>query len=735
MASNTGKVMKQFIVFRHLANARNIVLFKLLALVLLPGSCQHSTKSSHRLEGDFSIVFDQQVYDSAVLLAVQALQQDIEHIFGEKPPIFSKLPEADTKTIVLIGSSIPGEMKQDGAHLEGEESHYGQVLVKGSKTYLIADGVGTRGLIYGVFTLSEDILGVPPMQLWANWQPPKEITIEDGATFHYPAPKVKWRVWFPNDRDLLVPWQTGSDDRYDVIMESLLRAKYNAIEGWHAIGRSNEFQPYETGKLYQKAREHGIRITGHHAMPFSGTLKEWQSLRLQYPDLQLPSQLSAYDTASLARFWKYSIETSIKNGLDPIWNIGFRGAGDVPFWKTFSDAPKSPVKRARIIQERLEQQVALLKKTTGQRDPDMRWTLYHENTHFVKDSLLLPPKDRNLAWVLVNDRRDHYPPSLVTNMKGLPPDQQYGYYYHFQFTSTGAHFAQAEGPAKLCDNLRYVSQNLGKAPSFVVFNVGNIREFITEITVGGKVLWHFELDPAKVLDEHFQQWFTTPNAHDVTDLYQDFIASYWQQKAPNIPGMSRQFIFQELRYRGAIESMLETIQKGEFNENPLYIRYEDTTYYNLDLDHLKAANQVEALIKATENCIKKLAQLEERAKIIRDRLATNRFFFDLHIKSQVTYMKYLNQSTRSLALAIKSTSLQERAALVDEGYKFFLRMRYVYGPLNDGIFSDWYYFAKEDGHSRFKSYADQGRILREPWVLKTDKTFRETIGGSLEDSD
>lgn len=58
---------------------------------------------------------------------------------------------------------------------------------------------------------------------------------------------------------------------------------------------------------------------------------------------------------------------------------------------------------------------------------------------------------------------------------------------NFQFTSTGAHLAAAEGPWKMEFNFRYVNSRRSLALSVV--NAGNLREFVMELSANASMMW------------------------------------------------------------------------------------------------------------------------------------------------------------------------------------------------------------------------------------------------------
>ena len=102
----------------------------------------------------------------------------------------------------------------------------------------------------------------------------------------------------------------------------------------------------------------------------------------------------------------------------------------------------------------------------------MRVTFYDELSDLLAKGYLRPPVGDNILWTFVAARRDHYPNDDIVSFD-TATRVKLGYYMNFQFTSTGAHLAAAEGPWKMEFNFRYVNSRRSLALSVV--NAGNLR--------------------------------------------------------------------------------------------------------------------------------------------------------------------------------------------------------------------------------------------------------------------
>jgi len=484
--------------------------------------------------------------------AVEDLQRDLQAVLGKESPVVSG------------ASSCPGIVVVEPGELPKPEAH--AIFARGG--CVVLQGADMRGTIYAIYAFSDHFLGVPPLWFWASWKAARKDSIEipAGSRLYFPPPYVRWRAWFPNDTDLLTPWKARSQENYEAFLETMLRLKMNTLEGEMMDGGSFD-HPYQAGREFRLARDRGFAVTGHHMRIFGSNYEHWDLYWNKIRRQEAPP-LTIANTKGLEDFWRYHIETGLREKFEMIWLIGFRGKTDNPFWTTFPDGPTTDAGRARVIQDMMARQVALLKETTGNPAPLMRVTLYNENSDFFAAGLLHPPPDPTLIWAFVAARRDHFP---AADVRGFRNDAQrpIGYYFNFQFTSSGAHLAQAEGPWKMERNYRMVNAISGRPLEFSVVNAGNIREFLLELSANARMMWDFEgYRTDAFLREYCSRYFGAENAERVAALYRDFYASYWTQKKPDLAGFDRQYVFQDMRYARALEQILAALPKGrDLNPN------------------------------------------------------------------------------------------------------------------------------------------------------------------------
>jgi hypothetical protein len=352
-----------------------------------------------------------------------------------------------------------------------------------------------------------------------------------------------------------------------------------------------------------------------------------------------------------------------------------------------------------VIAEMMARQVALLKELTHDSAPLARLTLYNENSDFFALGLLRPPDEPNLIWTFVAARRDHFP---AADVRGYRNDAKrpVGYYMNLQFTSSGAHLAQAEGPWKMEQNFRMVNDISRQRLELAVVNAGNIREFLLELSANAAMMNDFDGYRTDRFVERFcRQYFGAENAAAVAALYRGFYDAFWTQKRPDLPGFNRQYLFQDQRYARAIEELLNQLRKGR-NLNPLNERARDDAggYYRIVPADNDADNQVDAILHGTAASIDRLAPVVERADALLPMIPEQgRAFFNDNLRVQARFMLHLNRALQSVARAMAALPDQDRAV------QSLRAARQSVSAMRDVL--------REAEHDRFTGWYDSDRLF------------------------
>lgn len=647
-----------------------------------------------------------------VHIAVQDLQRDLEKVLGVPSPVVNSLAELRGRNAIVVAGA--GEMTKGfrDSSLQGTEAH--QVFVKNrdGNDHVVLQGTDMRGTIYAIYTFSEKFLSIPPLWFWTSWEtePMDSVDIPTDTKLVFGQPYVKWRAWFPNDRDLFSPWQQREPENYDAHLETMLRLKMNTLEGRLMDGEAWD-QPYTAGREARAARERGLAITGHHIFSFGSSIRDWDTYWQKIRE-QEPPATSINNVEALKEFWRYHIETSLRENMEVIWLIGFRGNRDIQFWAFYEDSPDTDAERGAVIERMMNEQVSLLKEITGDSSPPMRTTLYAEKSNLFAAGHLRPPAEPTLIWNFVAARRDHFPAPDLQAMD-VPDDRPLGYYMNFQFTSTGSHLAQAEGPWKMENNFRYVDGKKPRPLEFSVVNAGNIREHLLSLSANAAMMWDFQgYDTDAFLQAFCERYFDPEHAADVAALYRDFFYSYWQQMKPDFEGFPRQYLFQDMRYARTIEQLTAHFASG-YDPNPLKDRAAwvpiPGEYLRIVPEDNGADNQLQAIVNGTGASIEKLEKVVARAESLHDTLpAERRVFFNDNLRMQARFMLYLNKTLNAVTRAFMTLEAGAGSLTVDlitEAADNLQAARNTLGEAAHGKFTGWY-----DHDTKFKMNGLEDRI-------------------------
>ena len=265
---------------------------------------------------------------------------------------------------------------------------------------------------------------------------------------------------------------------------------------------------------------------------------------------------------------------------------------------------------------------------------------------------------------------------------------------NFQFTSTGAHLAPAEGPWKMEFNYRYVN---GKSPLFFsVVNAGNLREFLFNLSANAKMLWDFSAYSSDAFArEYAAQYFGEEYADKIAQLYKDFFYAYWEPKKADFPGgMERQYVFQDQRYARAIRYITNTF--FEYTPNPLpdlfgHERVPGRVFRVVPADN-NADNQVDAMLNGMTGSIPKFADVALRSeKLLRLIPEEKRIFFADNIAAYSGYMEHLSRSLQHYVLAYKHQA--DKKILLNNLNAAIREMEIARETLfatQHGVFKTWY---------------------------------------------
>lgn len=644
-------------------------------------------------------------------LAVETLCNDFKKVTGTTPEIVSSLEDAagNPALIIINRETNALEISEETLRpLDGFESH--RVYTDLSKKRIYLDGQDMRGAIYAVYTFDEHFLGVPPLWFWSSWVPRRkdQIEVPKDTDLFFKSPQVRYRSWLPNDTDLWSVWKELSQENKEAVYETMLRLKLNTMED-----AGLAYPGINEGMLLCK--KFGLVVTSHHIYMLNTTFMSWDKYWKNIRGMDKTPELRLSNLDKIIEFWEYGAKTVAESGVENIWNISFRGAGDQPFWIVFPDAPDTEPERAEVINRMLQIQMDILKKYAKEENPYVRITFYDEMADLVNAGLVHPPATENMIWTFCSGRRDHYPYSDIQQFNPETP-VKLGYYMNLQFTSTGSHLAPGEGPWKMEFNYRYVNS---KSPLYLsVVNSGNFREFLYTMTANAKMLWDYDTYSTDAWNRDYAaQYFGEEYADEIARLYKDYFYSFWTQRKPDFPGgMERQFIFHDQRHTRAIHYISETF--FDYDPNPLpdrfgYERVPGRVFRVVPEDN-GVDNQVDAVLKGMKESSEKFAGVTARCMEMMPKIAKEdqTFFYD-NLVAYSGFMEHLSKTLYHYTYAYKNR--EDKAARIehlDVAYKEMEKAR------------DALYKTK---HAAFEKWYDGERLLGLEGTLKTIERTRENL--------
>ena len=326
---------------------------------------------------------------------------------------------------------------------------------------------GDLGFIYAFNHISEKFLGVAPLWFWND----QKFTLRKqaeipAAEIKSPSCAVRYRGWFINDEVLINTWNAGGDNLtvWEMVFEALLRLGGNmVIPGTDKNSRVHRRQ----------ASDMGLWISHHHAEPLGAEM-----FSRAYPDL----------TASYGEhpekfrvLWTEGVLA--QKDMKVIWNLGFRGQGDRPFWLD-DDRFKTPESRGALISSIMKEQAEIVGAHV--RDPVFCANLYGEVMELYNEGHIALPdgtirvRADNGYGKMVSRRQDLHNPRVPA----LPDDKEraagpQGIYYHVSFYDLQA----ANHITMLPNSADFVSRELSGAfangaDDFLVVNCSNVKPHV-----------------------------------------------------------------------------------------------------------------------------------------------------------------------------------------------------------------------------------------------------------------
>ncbi|WP_353126729.1 sialate O-acetylesterase, partial [Parapedobacter pyrenivorans] len=274
---------------------------------------------------------------------------------------------------------------------------------------------------------------------------------------------------------------------------------------------------------------------------------------------------------------------------------------------------------------------------------------------------------------------------------------------------SGSHLAQAEGPRKMEQNFRMVDSLSGGNLVFSVVNAGNIREHLVELAANAEMMWNFDaFDSPSFYTAFANQYFGEEHGPAVAALYPAFFNSYWQQRKGDIPGFERQYLFQDMRYARAAETLLGDMENGAYRNNPFDNHALDDPdkgsagYFRVPSATGKDG-QLNAVLVGTATSIAKLENVTAEADRIYGQLTEGKRFFDDNLRGQAHFMLHLNRMLHQLTKAYQARrDNRDDAEFLRASLAEIIAAEGWLRRAEHGIFDEWYTHDTKFGLEKIK---------------------------------
>ena len=369
------------------------------------------------------------------------------------------------------------------------------------------------GFIYGLYEISRSFLGVRDFWFWMDQdlRLREPVVVPEGFSFAPAVFAVRYRGWFINDEVLLHAWSPDGDKDmpWEMAMETLLRCGGNmVIPGTDK--NSVKYRPLAAAR--------GLYITHHHAEPLGAEM-----FARAYPELEASYGLYPDKFRGL---WQEGIRA--QKDCKVIWNLGFRGQGDRPFWK---DDPRYSTDelRGRLLSELIRAQYDMVKA----QDPDAVCctNLYGEIMELNQKGFVELPEDVIRIWAdngygkMVSRRQGIHDPRVPSlpekNAAGL-----HGIYYHVSFYDLQAanHMTLLPCPPEaVAAELRQVLER--GADRFWIINSSNIKPHIYYLDLIAELWRKGTVSPEAHCRQYAERYYGADAGKAVAECIEDYFRS------------------------------------------------------------------------------------------------------------------------------------------------------------------------------------------------------------------
>jgi hypothetical protein len=384
---------------------------------------------------------------------------------------------------------------------------------------LLIRSADSLGCVYALLFISEHFLGVSSFWFWNNQHFTKRGSVNVSLrTWHSPSYAVRYRGWFVNDEVLIENWQTepGNREHWIMVFEALLRC------GGNMIIPGTDINSHKYRKL---AADMGLWITHHHAGPLGSDM-----FSRIYPD-EIPSY--SRNKELFESLWEQAVIE--QKGYKVIWNLGFRGQGDRPFWK---DDPNciTAEERGNVISDVIGRQYGMVKRYVE--NPVCCINLYGEIPELYRAGYLRLPDGVIKVWAdngygrMVSRRLGNDNPR-VHALPSAGDEGPHGIYFHCSFhdLQSSNHLTMSPNSADfLAAELEKALR--AKAENYWIINCGSVKPHVHMLDLIGEIWRTGRADVNEWRERYVRTYYGKNHAEAIAALFKEY-ALCTAQYGPN----------------------------------------------------------------------------------------------------------------------------------------------------------------------------------------------------------
>ncbi len=431
----------------------------------------------------------------AVLHAAKNLQKDFERVTGTLP---SMVDDIQAQTAIIIGTldspfikDMVSKGKIDAGQLVGLTEKYMITTVTdpadGINEALVITGSDRRGVVYGIYEISEQI-GVSPWYDWADVPVSRQqdLSIARG-TYTAGEPAVRYRGIFLNDEaPCLTGWvkhtygtDYGDHNFYERVFELILRLRGNFL--WPAMWDWAFYA--DDPENSRVADEMGVIMGTSHHEPMARNHQEWARRRGEYGAWNYASNKKVID-----RFFTEGIERA--KDTEDLITIGMRGDGDEAM---------SAEADVALLEKVIDNQRKIIRKVTrkpADQTPQV-WALYKEVQDYYDAGLRVPD---DVTILLSDDNWGDV--RRLPNAEELKRKGGWGMYYHVDYVGAprNSKWLNVTPVQNLWEQMQ-LTYSYG-VDRLWVLNVGDLKPMEYPITLFLDIAWNPDRFNAENLKDH-----------------------------------------------------------------------------------------------------------------------------------------------------------------------------------------------------------------------------------------